>query len=419
MRRESGVYDAYTAHHHLRAVAGTGVVSGIFLLNEYVVRRDLGGSRWHVLTLLLLPALAQSLAVLWNPVAPGRLLGRRPFRAFGIPVFAALALVALPGFPHEAGALVAVLVLCGVAQALLVPVQNGILARNYGERTRGRSFGRATAVQAIAIVCVSLPAGWLLDHDPTRWPWVYLAASGAGVVTYASWSKIRQRRALPPPADLERHGSALEALRRDRPFFWFEACFMVYGTGFLMMQPVLPLHLIDAVDVTYGEVGIARGLIFWLGMILSGSLFGRLADRIGILRVAALGFLALAGFPLLLLLVPGVVGLFLAFAVFGLAMTAVNLAWNLGPIVLARGRDPLPYLNAHVALVGLRALIGMTTGVALHATVGSHAVFLVVIGLEVVAAAGMWAAARASGRRYRPGALADDVTLGPETPAAP
>ena len=41
-------------------------------------------------------------------------------------------------------------------------------------------------------------------------------------------------------------------------------------------------------------------------------------------------------------------------------MTAVNLAWNIGPMALARGRDPLPYLNAHVALVGLRALVGMT-----------------------------------------------------------
>jgi MFS family permease len=293
-------------------------------------------------------------------------------------------------------AFVVVIATSTAVETLMLPVQNWTLARNYAESTRGRRFGLASAVQAAAIVAVVLPAGWLLDHQPEVWPALYAIAGLAGVMSYMHWSRLRRRaRRKPLPADdLADHGSPWAALRDDKRFLAFEACFMAYGIGFLMLQPVLPIYLVDELKVTYSQVGIARGLLFWLGMVVASPALGWLGDRIGIFRMTAIAFLAVTAFPLVLLMLHGTTGLYLGYSVYGLAMGGVAVAWNVGPIVLARGRDPLPYLNAHVGLVGVRALIGMVAGTWIQYASGTAAVFWCVVVLEIVAATGMALVAR-------------------------
>jgi MFS family permease len=400
--RRTSALEAYTVHHHLRAALAHGLVMGVFLLNEYVARKDLGASRWHVVALLLAPALFQSIAAAWNPATRPGPVGRRPFLLLGLPGRLALLAFLLVPATRGATAFVSIVALSTVVEVLLIPAQNAVVASNYPTATRGRWFGLVTAVQAAAIVGVSVPAGWLLDRAPESWPALFAFAALVGAWGYRHWSRLRRRRVRRPPeaTGLPEFGSAFEVLRRDRAFLAFEACFMVYGTGFLMLSPVLPLYLVDELGVTYAQVGTARGLVFWLAMVVGGPLFGRLADRVGILRGCSLAYLLLAGFPLLLLAVPGLQGLHAGFAVFGLAMAGVHVAWNLGPIALARGRDPVPYLNAHLALVGVRALVGIVGGSMLQAAFGSRPVFWCVAGLEIVAAVGMLGTAVATGRKW-------------------
>lgn len=395
------MYERYTAFFHLRAVAGQGALAGVLLLNEYIARKHMGASRWHILALLLIPATAQLMAVVWNPASGRGPLARRPFRVFGVGFHVLLFLPLLTGGGWSAAAFVALLSTVLVAEALLVPLQNTIVARNYADARRGRRFGRALAVQSLCIVAVSVPIGVWMDRDAGAWPWAYAVAAGAGIFAYLQWGRLRRRRGIAPPISLVQHASAWGALRRDRTFLAFEGCFMVYGIGFLAMQPVLPLFLVDEVGVSYTDVGLARGAVFWIIMVVVAPLVGRLSDRMGILRTGAAGFLFLALFPLTLLLLPNRIGLYVGYALYGAAMSAVNVAWNLGPITLARGRDPIPYLNAHVAAVGVRALIGMTAATALHQAFGSTPVFAGVIGLQIVAAVLMFWLAVSTGRRWR------------------
>ncbi len=241
-------------------------------------------------------------------------------------------------------------------------------------------------------------AGWVLDEHEGAWPWLYAIAAAAAVYAYLHWSRLRRRRTPRPTEGLEHHASPFRALQRDRLFLAFEACFMAYGLGFLMLQPVLPLYLIDDLGVTYKQASFAKGVLFWVVMGLSGPFLGKVADRIGILRLCVFAFLTLALFPSPSSLLPGLIGLYVGYTIFGLAMSGVFLAWSLGPIHLARGRDTTPYLNAHLGLVGIRALVGMFAATLLQEHFGSRTVFGWVIALEVVAAAGMFVAARADAR---------------------
>ena len=390
--------EAWTSRRHAMAVAAHGVVAGAFLLNPFVIVKRLGGESWHVTVLLLIPALAQFAAVLWSPLDPRRTLGRRPFTFFGIPIHLLLLLPVLGLLPRHPTAVVLVLATCGAAQMLLVPVQNSILARNYGEATRGRRFGAATAVQAISIVVVSLAAGRALDAHPDRWPWLYALAAVAAVVSLRLWSSMHRRIAAPWPSALPDHATPIAALRGDPGFFRFEGSFMLYGLGFLMLQPVLPIYLSEDLGVSYTEAALATGAIFWIATIVTSPLAGRLADRIGILRLAAIAFLSLSAFPLTLLLWRTLGGVYVAYGLFGIGMSGVFLAWTVGPMHFAGSRNALPYLNAHLGLVGLRALVGLTGGTLIQQAFGSRTVFVIVAALEVLAAAHMLSVARADAR---------------------
>lgn len=393
-------FDRYTAHHHRRAVTAQGVVLGVFTLKEVVARKGLEASDTHVLLMMLVPALAQVVGVVWHPVRPGTFFGRRPFRSLGMPAFLLLPLLLLPAF-RGATAFTVLMTLCGAASMLLLPVQNAILATNYGSRTRGRRFGAAITFHALAIAATSAAAGWTFDKYPNLWPLPFALAGVAAVVGYRQWGRLRRRRPAPPPRHLEQHTSPWRALRHDRAFLAFEICFTVYGLGWLMLEPVLPLYLVDDRNVTYTEAGLARGTVFWIAMAAGGAVLGRLADRVGLLRTCALSFLLLAAFPVLLERLEGSVGLYAAHAVFGIAMSGVQLAWNLGPILMARGRDPRPYLEAHLALVGVRALVAMVGGLVVYRAFGHATVFRTVVVLEVAAAVLMALTAWGTGRRWR------------------
>jgi len=394
----AGFYDAYTVHHHARAVIGQGVVAAVFLLNEYVARKGLGASRWHVLALLLIPSLAQFLAATANPLDPRRPLGRAPFRTAGIPSrLFLLSFLVLPFLRFDTG-FVAIVAMSLFVEALMLPIQNWTLAANYTHSTRGRRFGTTTGLQALAIIVVILPAGWVLDRSPDAWPWLYALAALAGVYGYIHWSRLRRRWRRKQREEPE-HASPWAALRADKEFRSFEIGFMIYGLGFLMLQPVLPIYLVDELRVSYADVGLSRGLLFWAGMCVASPIMGRLADRIGVFRTCALSFAALTLFPIALLVLPGKSAFLAGYLIYGLAMGGVNVAWNLGPITIARGRDPLPFLNAHVALVAFRALVGMPAGAGIQAAFGTRPVFVVVIGLEVIAAVLML---RLAHRPWRP-----------------
>ena len=67
------------------------------------------------------------------------------------------------------------------------------------------------------------------------------------------------------------------------------------------------------------------------------------------------------------------------------AMAGVNVTWTLGPLALAGLGRAERYMGAHVALVGVRGLIGYPLGFALLRLVSARAAFALAIGLFALA----------------------------------
>lgn len=191
-------------------------------------------------------------------------------------------------------------------------------------------------------------------------------------------------------------------LKENKAFAAFERSFSIYGMGFIMMQPIIPIYLVDKLQLTYTANFLAKGIVSQLGMLLLSPLIGKLHDKMHPFRFMAAAFGLLMVFPLLFVvssLVSGetllpVVIVFMAYLIFGIAMAGVNITWNMGSIYFAGDADASIYQSVHVTMTGIRGLIAPVLGFVILKVFSLTMVF-------VVAAGFFFAASMVSFRDYR------------------
>ena len=176
--------------------------------------------------------------------------------------------------------------------------------------------------------------------------------------THPRWSP--QELVLGP---FRRAGAAIRTtLIEDAGFRRFEVAIFVYGLGFMVMQPVFARLFVDELKMSYMDAALAKGVVFYVVNIVALAAAGRMYDRIGLERLGARATTLLAVFAMALALVQTSTQAVAAFALFGTAMAALNIAWSMGPIHYAPPGQAARYMSIHVALVGLRAIIGHPLG---------------------------------------------------------
>lgn len=387
----------YTARFHMPAAFFDGLVAGTFTLNDIVLRKTFGAGALLITLMVMAQPVSQLLAIVWGRLMHGR--SKRPF-ILGFGGFGRLLLL-LVAFASTATAFAVPVVLSIALAIAIIPALNALYQSNYPDNERGRVFGNVLAVTALATIASSMAAGWAMDHDKEAYRIIYPLTGLVGLAGIWLYWRIRPRPArLAGPAAVrtsrrtddispsEFFDALADAVRNpfrgakslytaDPNFLRFEIGYMLYGLGFMMLQPVIPLYLVDEIHVQYSEAATARGLIFWGMMALVSPVFGRLLDRWNAVRVSILGFAVLATVPIFLALSHTLPGVYAAFAVFGFAMSPINIAWTMGPILFAGRKDAATYMGVHVTMVGIRGLIGNPMGLLLFKSFGSRPTFLV------------------------------------------
>jgi MFS family permease len=395
----------YTFRFHAFSSALDGAVNGVLSLNDIILRKTLGASDL-VLTLFVT---GQSAALLfpasWTDFTRGRYI-RSSYIWFGILgrlTLAALLFVATP-VPFAA-----VVVFAGFMFNALLPAQNMLFQSNYAAAERGRAFGFARRLFAGAFLVAALGAGYLLEWRSLSWRFYYPAVGVIGLASCLLLRRVKLRRlpgrgagrlrGSPTSPDLPSlawfqatafrfatslvnpFAGSLRTLRADRAFLLYESYFFLYGMAFMMLQPVIPVFLVDWLGVNYAQAATARGLILYGMFILVSPLAGKICDRSGPVRLASGAFALLALFPCALTLAHGIPALYAAFAIYGIAMAGVDMAWTMGPIHFAGKRDSTVYMGAHTALVAIRALIGAPLGMIVMRAAGTPRATFVVAGV--------------------------------------
>jgi MFS family permease len=405
----------------------------VLVTQDVVARKTLGASQFQLVLLTMVPGSSWLLSLLFSQqfldVDRRRLflwaglLGRLP--------------LLLVGFIHGPWPFLALLVLHGLVQTALIPAQNSIYQQNYDPTSRGRLFGKASVWGGVATAVVGLGAGLLMDTPwaaapwlagPGSYRWLYGLAGAAGLGACLVYGSIRLRGSgrPVPRAPIEAtvqvagwadpilgvvHGSlrgAARAIRttlvEDAGFRRFEVALFVYGLGFMVMQPVFAVLFVDELHMDYKDAALAKGVVFYAVNIAAVGLAGRMYDRVGLERLGARATVVLALFAASLALVRTPFQAIAAFSLFGLGMAALNIVWSMGPIHYAPPGQAARYMSIHVALVGLRALIGNPLGGAVAEAFGSpRPTFVLGAALFGAATLLMMRAERLSPRRRPPG----------------
>ena len=413
----------YTFRYHFASSAFEGVLNGVFAINDVVARKSLGAGPLLLVLLTMAPSASQLFAVALAP----RIV-RSDLRRFFL-IAGLLGRLVLLGVAWVTGpwAFLGVLVVNALVQTAVIPVQNAVYQSNYDPALRGRLFGWATALTGSLTVVAAMTAGRLLDRDPGAYRAIYPVAGLAGCVGLWVFGRIRRRRlpgsaidpALVSAVDVARplgRGAftlARDVLGRDRAFLSFEAALMIYGLGFMSLQPCLAPFLVDVMGMDYGQAALAKGAIFYVAMVLATPLAGLLHDRLGLERLATLACAGLACFAATLSMAGSIAVVYVAFAIFGAAMASIHVIWTMGPIKYAGSRDAASYMAVHVTLVGVRGLLGHPLGGTVAVLAGTpRATFLLAALLFATAAFGMGRLDRAT-RAAAPGPNEAGILHGP------
>jgi MFS family permease len=367
--RGAPFYARYTLRHHLPAEVLLGLFSGVWMLADLLTRKTLGASKEVLAVQTSVPTMMLLLAMVWRDLLEEK-SRRRVLLLTGLCSKGLLVSVAFIASP---GPFLAIVMLFAVVDSAFIPLRNAIFRANYDESVRGRFFGGVVSLANVCLVLSNLVAAWLLD----RWEWTYrILFPVAGVIgfgAHAIYARVRVRGeggvAVAPEPPARRKGplaplgralrTTVRILKDDPQYRAYEIGFFIYGLAFLMNLPLVVLLIVDELGLAYGEAAFARFIIAQMMMILLAPLAGRLLDKSHPARLMGWSCVLLAVHAGLLAVTFNVETLAASYLIFGVAMTAVVLGWNIGPVQFAkREQEAADYMAVHVTLTGLRAVIG-------------------------------------------------------------
>jgi len=373
---------------------------------EVIARKSLGASELAVTILTMTNPVASITALWWGRLLVGR-NQQKLLLLFGL----VMTLVMASGFflltmPH----LFMMTLVFALVGAMVVPAENRVYQQHVPPGKTGKMFGKISALRTLTAAAISLPAGWYLDNIFGGYRHMYLLAAPLYFMALWHLAAFRMNRGSEAPMPLGwniileplKKVRALLDVRRD--YYRFEQAFMMYGVAFMITMPVIPLFVVDDLNLSYKDIGSARGMVPMVIQIGALPLFGWIFDRTTPHRLSVVIFLLLALFPPCLIFaklippettitIPGLMTLnarmvmvYVAFGWFGFAMSGLSAVWSLSSLRFARGEDAGVYHSVHVTATGLRGSVAPLLGYGIMELFGKDAALLTASGVWIWAA---------------------------------
>jgi len=270
---------------------------------------------------------------------------------------------------------------------IINPIQNYILAMNYPDSRRGRWFGTAASVANCIGLGSSLVAGYFLDINQNLFRLIFFIVGILGALACLILGIIptphREQHPFENPVKL-----VSRIFKKNNQFFHFEMNFFVYGSAFLLLLPVVPIYLVDVMNMSYKQISIARGVLGKIGIAIFSPLTGRFHDKHEPFTYAAMLFGLLALYPILLAVSSslGLSVVYLAFLFFSFAMAGVLITWNIGSIYFAEPNREVAYQSVHLTMTGVRGIIAPVIGWMIMSFADFHTAFIVSAVIFIIAA---------------------------------
>ena len=411
-----GLIDKYTLHYFsLGSILG-GLSGGLWAISAIVLKKTLEGNNFEVTIFSMIGPVTALLAIFAAEWMRGRdkrkfilwsgLLGRLPMLAMF--------------FISSSGIFIFLAFLSTICGSVLTPATNSLLQTNLTRNTLGKMYGWLTVLSTATLMISTVASGYIMNAYPDSYHWLFVASALLGIASSSVTAKIRPRTtSYQGERTLHaRHIPLLKVLRtsflvplrsnaeimvRNRGFALFERNFFLYGMAFMVLLPIVPIFLVERLNISYDEAGMALGLFSEIGLLIMTPIFAVIYDRLHPVSFSRWIFLLLGFYPLTLLAsgylsratnTPPIYWAYIAYLIFGFGMAGLSLVWMLGSIHFAGSDDATPYSGIHMALVGLRGMIGPMIGYLIYSYLGprygAEAVFILGAALFWLASFLMW-----------------------------
>ena len=378
--------------HLVSAILG-GISVGVIINHEYIAVNGLHAAHWQITALTMLWPISNILSVFINHWIDSH--GRYDRAVLWIGVLTRLP-VALMFFFSSVNVMLLLLLLFFASNSVVLPAQNAVMKKKYGDSNRARLFGWWSSILTLFSLPMAMLAGALLDADFQfyRLLFVVEALFGAGQAVFLSIMARGMTSTVTEKSTGRgtRHfmKSLWSVFRNDREFAWFESYFFLYGVAFLMLLPVIPYFATDVLNLDYEQYAMAKGVIGQLGVLLLSPFMGIRLNRLHPFRFTGIVSLILAFYPLSLAFgswIPsfGRFFFYLAYFIFAVGMAGVRVSWSISSMHFAPPGQEATYQGLHITLTALRACFAPILGSVLLYFFGYTEAFLVSSGIFTLA----------------------------------
>lgn len=411
-----GLIDKYTLHYFsLGSILG-GLSGGLWAISAIVLKKTLEGTNFEVTIFSMIGPITALFAIFAAEWMRGR--DKRRF-IFWSGLYGRLPMI-LMLFVSDSTIFIYLAFLSMICGSVLTPATNSLLQTNLTRNTLGKMYGWLTVLSTATLMISTVASGYILTWNPFSYHWLFALSAALGIASSTVIAKIRPRttsyqgertlhlRNVPFIKVLRT--SFIVPLRsnavimvRNKGFALFERNFFLYGMAFMVLLPIVPIFLVERMNISYDEAGMALGLFSEIGLLVMTPIFAVIYDRLHPVSFSRWIFLLLGFYPLTLLAsgvlseatnTPPIFWAYIAYLIFGFGMAGLSLVWMLGSIHFAGDDDATPYSGIHTTLVGLRGMVGPILGYLIYSYLGPKygpdAVFILGAALFWLASFLMW-----------------------------
>lgn len=252
----------------------------------------------------------------------------------------------------------------------------------YAKGQRGRVLGQLTFWTYLTMVPSVLITGWLLDKSAEMYRILYPLAGLCGLIGcyYYRQLYVPGARSLPRRRATIRAGvdGVERILNQDRAYLSFQFAFFLSGSAFFMSTHVILLQTQHRFHFGALELSLWMSVVPQLLLALTSPFWGRVLDRIGIVRCRLLISIVMTGYLAsylggLMFGVPALI--YLGSILQGTTNGGGQLTWALASSHFAPSAEEVPLYNGiHFVLNGVRGLVMPWVGSVLLVVCGAGAV---------------------------------------------
>lgn len=362
----------------------SAIFYGVFLaaINTFVpvIARRLGASAFMLALITAAPAVGNIIAVLASHYLQNR--RKMPFMVavwtIGRGLFVLMPWIVAPA------PFVMIVVAHWLIASLAVTGYVEVMRAIYPVAIRGRAMAYVRVGFTACATIMTPLFGQLLD----AWSYQVLfpLAAICGVLSGWSFGQVTYEESI-----IQKRTDLLEPWRifwRDVRYRDYSIAFMFCGFGYLLIAPLIPILLVDELQLNYSQVG-------WLGMINSifwmafYVVWGRSVDRRGGLWTVKINLFLTAFIALAFGLAYDMWLATVAYIITGITVAGTDLGWMNAIMQFARKDAISHYTALHAFLVGVRGIMAPLLGTVLMTIpfIGLRGVFLISAALVLL---GWW-----------------------------